>query len=84
MVSSDTTKALEDLNITVTDNQSGDVFGYYLPNPLSKRYIIILPPGEFNIFAEATGHVPVSRDVKVLDKSSFQAEINLDLILKRN
>lgn len=84
VASNDTTKALEDVQITVTDNVSGDVLGYYLPNPYSQRYIIILPPGDFNIFAEAPDHDPISEDVLIHDKSSYKAEIQRDLMFEPN
>ena len=84
VASNDSTKALEDVQITVTDNISGDVLGYYLPNPYSQRYIIILPPGDFNIFAEAPDHDPISADVVIHDKSSYQAEIEKDLMFEPN
>lgn len=84
VASADTSKALEDVQITVTDNVSGDVLGYYLPNPYTQRYIIILPPGDFNIFAETPNHDPISHDIVIHDKSSYQAEIARDLVFEPN
>ena len=45
------------------------------------RYVIILPPGKYNIFVEASGYEPISKDMQLLDKSSFKAEIIKDFVL---
>jgi hypothetical protein len=70
--------------ITVTYLTTGEMFGVYTPNPNSMRYVIILPPGEFEVFVDSPGFVPVSFEVKILGKSSFQPEIdkNLELVVK--
>ncbi|MEX2596749.1 MAG: hypothetical protein WEC59_07450 [Salibacteraceae bacterium] len=71
-------------DITVTDFETGDLFGVYTPNPNSMRYVIILPPGEFEVLVDSPGFEPVSFEVKILGKSSFQPEIdhNLELVAK--
>ena len=68
--------------ITVTFLNNGELFGIYTPNPNSLRYVIILPPGEFEIFVDSPGFEPVSFEVKILGKSSFQPEIVRDLKLQ--
>ena len=67
--------------ITVTELNSGQLFGVYTPNPRTMRYVIILPPGEFEVYVDSPGFEPVSYEVKVLGKSSFQPEIDKDLKL---
>lgn len=67
--------------ITVTYLNNGELFGIYTPNPNSLRYVIILPPGEFEVFVDSPGFEPVSFEVKILGKSSFQPEIERDLKL---
>jgi len=68
-------------DITVTDINTGDLFGIYAPNPRTMHYVIILPPGEFEVLVESAGFEPVSFEVKILGKSSFQSEIDRDLSL---
>ncbi|MEQ9187609.1 MAG: hypothetical protein RLP15_07725, partial [Cryomorphaceae bacterium] len=70
--------------ITVSDLKTGDLYGIYTPNPKTMRYVIILPPGEFEVFVDSPGFEPVSFEVKILGKSSFQPEIdkNLELVVK--
>lgn len=68
-------------NISVTWLNNGELFGLYTPNPKTMRYVIILPPGEFEVYVEAPGFEPMSYEVKILGKSSFQPEIDKDLEL---
>lgn len=70
--------------ITVTYLSSGELYGVYMRNPRTMRYVIILPPGEFEVFVDSPGFEPVSFEVKILGKSSFQPEIdkNLELVVK--
>ena len=74
-------KVIDDILIDVTDKSTGDLYGAYLPNFNTMKYVMILPPGEYEIFAEAPGHEPYTEDVKILDKSSFVSEIDKDIIL---
>jgi hypothetical protein len=70
--------------ITVAELNSDDPFmGSYLPNPSSLRYVIILPPGEFDVLVRAEGMEPVAFTVKILGKSSFQSEIVRDIKMVR-
>ena len=47
------------------------------------RYVIILAPGNYDVFIEADGMEPVAFEVKILGKSSFQSEIVRDIKLIR-
>ncbi|GAB5538796.1 MAG: hypothetical protein Salg2KO_08990 [Salibacteraceae bacterium] len=72
---------LENTSITVTELETGELFGTYAPNQNSQRYVIILPPGEFDVYITAENRAPVAFTVKVLGKSSFEPEIIRDLVL---
>jgi hypothetical protein len=63
-----------DVLISVTDI-TGEIFGNYSPNPNTGRYVVILPPGEYELSVEAPGFKPVVEKLKVLDKSSFTREV---------
>lgn len=68
--------------ISVVELNSDDPFiGNYTPNQNSQRYVIILPPGEFDVLVRAEGMQPVAFTVKILGKSSFQSEIVRDIKL---
>ncbi len=71
-----------DVFITVTDNTTQQIYGNYLPNPSSGRYVIILPPGTYRMDLEATGFETYTETLNVLDKSSFATEIDKDITLK--
>ena len=72
---------LENTSITVTELETGELFGTYAPNQNSQRYVIILPPGEFDVYITAENRAPVAFTVKVLCKSSFEPEIIRDIVL---
>jgi len=75
---------IENASFTVTDlDNPNDPPQFYTPNPKSMRYVIILPPGNFDVYLSADGIQPVAFQVKVLGKSSFQSEIVRDIELIR-
>lgn len=78
---SDAAKKITDIFISVTDKKTGEIYGDYLPNFNTMRYVMILPPGEYNVMVDASGFKPISENIKILDKSSFQAEIDKDIVL---
>lgn len=67
--------------ITVTNTTSQEIYGNYLPNPFSGKYVIILPPGEYELMVDAPGYTGVVEKLKVLDKSSFVREVQKDIML---
>ncbi len=79
--SSDPKAEIDDASITVSELTTGELYGIYTPNPSTMRYVVILPPGEFDVRVDASGFESVSFEVKVLGKSSFQSEIDRDLSL---
>jgi tetratricopeptide (TPR) repeat protein len=66
-----------DFFITVTDNITKELVGNYLPNPSSGRFVVILPPGKYQMSIEAPNYKSLSKNVEILDKVSYQAEINM-------
>ncbi|HEY6161270.1 MAG TPA: hypothetical protein VI112_08605 [Bacteroidia bacterium] len=70
-----------DVFITVTDTKSGEIYGNYSPNPNSGRYVIILPPGQYNLSVEAAGYKSWADKLTIADKGSVKKEIPRDLKL---
>jgi hypothetical protein len=68
--------------LTVTSNSSGETIGNYVPNPETGRFIIVLPPGKYSLICEAPGYKEYTRPLEVLDKISYQPEINIYVELK--
>lgn len=73
-----------DVVIDVFDEKTGELYGTYVPNSNTMRYIMILPPGEYEMNVDAFGYEPIVEKIKILDKSSFKYIINKDILLKRN
>jgi hypothetical protein len=74
--------ALKDISIQAQIPETGDVFGDYLPNPNTGRYIIILPPGTYELLFSADGHKPLLETVSVQDISNIESEIERNIKLK--
>ena len=71
-----------DVLITVTDDKSGELTGTYLPNQKTGKYVVILPPGKYTLVVELFNFKLLSRKIEILDKASFQSEIEIDLKLQ--
>jgi Tol biopolymer transport system component len=75
-------KKFEDVFIQVTDSETDEVYGDYIPNQLTNRYVIILPPGKYNMFVGAIGYGEQYFELDILDKTSFKAFIDMDVDMK--
>lgn len=59
--------------ITVTDVETGEMMGQYVPNAATGKYVIILPPGRnYNITYEAEDYLYQSDNVNISDTSAYQ------------
>ncbi len=83
VVSSDISKPVDSAHvfISVTNAETGDEHGTYMPNPNTGRYVIILPPGKFKISTEIPGYQPYNETVTILDKSSYKPLIEKNITL---
>lgn len=65
--------------ITVTDLSTGELFGEYQPNASSGRYVMILPPGNYQLFIEAEGYkaFEITIEIKAHDAFEFQRELDI-------
>ncbi len=71
-----------DIFISVSDLTTKLLVGNYLPNPSNGRFIMILPPGKYQVSVEAPGLKTIEKTIEILDKSSYQSEIFLDIELQ--
>lgn len=55
--------------ITVTGKNNQKIYGRYRPNKETGKFVIILPPGEFDIDVKADGYANFSETVTVFEKS---------------
>lgn len=75
-------KKFEDIFIQVVDAETDEIYGDYLPNDKTNRYVIILPPGNYYLYIAALGYTEIYEDVEILDKSSFKSFIDWDFIME--
>jgi hypothetical protein len=68
----------EDVFIQIADAETDEVYGDYLPNFKTNRYVIILPPGKYNMYVGAFGYEEIFKEIEILDKSSFKSFIDLN------
>ncbi len=78
----DTSTQIKDVFISVIDLQTDELYGSYLTNPITGRYIMILPPGKFNMLVEVPGFEIHTEDIDVYGKGDFRSSIKKDIILK--
>lgn len=72
-----------DVFISVNDITTKELVGNYLPNPTTGRFIMILTPGKYQMSIEATGFKTIEKTIEVLDKASYQSEINMNIELEK-
>jgi hypothetical protein len=75
-------KKFEDVFIQITDKETDEIFGDYIPNQLTNRFVIILPAGKYNMFVGAIGYVEQYHEIEILDKTSFKAFVDMDITMK--
>ncbi|MCB9188005.1 MAG: PD40 domain-containing protein [Flavobacteriales bacterium] len=75
-------KRFDDIFIQVVDAETDEIFGDYLPNDKTNRYVIILPPGNYYLYIAAYGYQEIYEDVEILDKSSFKSFIDKDFVME--
>jgi hypothetical protein len=68
-----------DVFISVNDNITKELVGNYLPNPATGRFVVILPPGKYQMNIEVPGFRTIEKTIQVFDKVSYQAEINMNI-----
>lgn len=59
-------------SITVFDFNTGDLLGRYAPNPVTGKYLLILPPGQtYKVLYEAPSYYPVTDNLFVDPNSPY-------------
>lgn len=76
-------EVMSSITMFVTDENTGELYGEYLPNLSSMRYVIILPPGKYSLTIETDNFDLYEEKIEVLDKDAFQYEIIKDIELKK-
>ncbi len=72
IVQTDDGKVPQDIEITVTDNETGKVVGVYRPNNKTGQYLFILPPGkDYNISYDAEGFLFYSENRNIPKNTNY-------------
>lgn len=74
-------KPIDGITILISDAQTEELYGEYLPNPNTMRYVIILPPGKFRLDIESDGFKSHMEIIEVMDKNEYRFEIKKELVL---
>lgn len=62
----------KDVVIVVSDNETGEIVGTYIPNSKTGNYLFILPPGaNYNISYEAEGYLFKSENIDIPDDANY-------------
>ncbi|MFN4235462.1 MAG: OmpA family protein [Bacteroidia bacterium] len=62
----------KDVVIIVSDNETGEVVGTYIPNSRTGNYLFILPPGaNYNISYEAEGYLFKSENIDIPEDANY-------------
>ncbi|MCC7050383.1 MAG: PD40 domain-containing protein [Bacteroidia bacterium] len=77
----DDLRPIKEATLTVNRLTDGELMGVYLPNPQTMRYVIILPPGKYELITESGGFKTITENIEVLDKSSFAPYKDKDIKL---
>ncbi len=67
-------------SITAIDKSTKKIYGKYSPDKRTGKFIIILPPGDFELNVKADGYEPSSETVKIFDRA-LNSEISKDIVL---
>lgn len=68
--------------ITLVNKKTGVFFGTFQSLPNTGKYLLIAPPGEYEVEIEADGFQNLKETIIILDKASYKVEITKDFILK--
>lgn len=80
-VNDESGKPAQDVEITVTDNQTGKVIGIYHSNNKTGKFLFILKPGKnYNITYQAKNHLFYSENISI-PKNSTYYELNRAIAL---
>lgn len=84
VLSTDTAMKIKDYGdvlITVSNAKTNELYGNYVPNGTTGRYVMILPRGKYHASVQLDKYKQYKEDITIEGKSSFKTEINRDIML---
>lgn len=70
------------VEIIVHNVRTKELAGKYRPNPNTGKYIVILPPGEYNFVYYASGYLPKTKDIIIPEHESFSFSEDLNVVME--
>jgi len=84
IVSEDGNQISDKINISITDKKNNKLFGNYVANPSSGKFVAILPPGKYEFSVNCQGFNSYFEEISILDKASYKTVLIKDMVfLKR-
>jgi hypothetical protein len=71
------------VRIMVTESETGKVFGIYRPDVQTGRYVAILPTGNYTFTYQAEGYTTYTTKLILPDYESFNEDISISVVLKK-
>lgn len=68
--------------LSLTNKKSGEFYGTFQSLPNTGKYVLIAPPGEYDLEIEADGFQNLKETIVIPDKASYKVEITKDFVLK--
>lgn len=84
ITTSDSSQIFTDAAISVLDLQIDEEYGSYLPNPNTGRFIIILPPGKFNLLVEVPGYKLYMENIEIYGKDAYRSNLSKNIVLQKD
>lgn len=72
-----------DATIYVHTSDNDKLVGVYRPDKANSKYVIILPPGKYKLTCKAQHHSTVVKTITLPDYESFNEEVNIHFVLKK-
>lgn len=70
------------VSINVYKTETGDIFGRYKPNKMTGSYIIVLPPGNYNLVVNSNKFNTYSENITVSQLNSHNTHIVKNILLQ--
>jgi hypothetical protein len=67
--------------LTVLNASTNKVVGEYIPNPITNKYVVILPPGEYFLKVKCGGYQDYKEKISIMGKGSFVPEMEKNVTM---
>lgn len=82
LIRSDSSLILEEIVIEILNPETGELFGSYLSNSKTGKYVAILPPGVYSLeIINAQNFEDKVKKIIIKDKNDFVSVMNLNIVL---